>query len=106
MINYLFSKKSRLYNILKLKESPRGKRTLYSLRHTYVTLQLMKKILAQVIATQCGTSIQILEQHYSHVMPEMFTAELTGIDLSEDPIEQIYEDDPIITAETIKWIKE
>ena len=39
-------------------------------------------------------------------MPEMFTTELSGIDLSEDPIKQIYEDDPVITAKTIKWIDE
>lgn len=35
----------------------------------------------EVLAKQCGTSIQTLEQHYSHVVPKMFTKELSGVDI-------------------------
>ncbi len=33
----------------------------------------------EVLAKQCGTSIQMLEQHYSHMIPKMFTKELVLI---------------------------
>jgi integrase len=94
-----------------LKESPRGKRTLYSLRHTYITWQLMNQLPAQIIAKQCGTSIQMLEQHYSHVMPEMFTNELSGVDFTNaDPVKLIVQDSKEEKAElakdTAKWISE
>ena len=36
----------------------------------------------EVLAKQCGTSIQMLEQHYSHVVPKMFTKELSGVDIN------------------------
>ena len=39
-----------------LKESPRGPRTLYSLRHTYITWQLLNGTSMDVITRQCGTS--------------------------------------------------
>ena len=35
----------------------------------------------EVLAKQCGTSIQMLEQHYSHIVPKMFTKELSGVDI-------------------------
>ncbi|MBL4911451.1 MAG: tyrosine-type recombinase/integrase [Alteromonadaceae bacterium] len=94
-----------------LKESPRGKRTLYSLRHTYITWQLMNQLPAQIIAKQCGTSIQMLEQHYSHVMPEMFTNELSGVDFTNtDPVKLIVQDTEEEKAElakdTAKWMNE
>ncbi|WP_299948571.1 site-specific integrase [uncultured Microbulbifer sp.] len=94
-----------------LKESPGGKRTLYSLRHTYITWQLMNKVPAQIIAKQCGTSIQMLEQHYSHVMPEMFTEELSGVSFDEeDPVKLIMQDSEEEKAQTAKdtakWISE
>jgi len=62
-----------------LKDSPRGPRTLYSLRHTYITWQLLAGNSMDVIAKQCGTSVAMIEQHYSHVKPEMFADELSGV---------------------------
>ena len=35
----------------------------------------------EVLAKQCDTSIQMLEQHYSHIVPKMFTKELSGVDI-------------------------
>ena len=34
-----------------------------------------------VLARQCGTSIQMIEQHYSHVIPRMFSNQLSGVDM-------------------------
>ncbi len=35
----------------------------------------------EVLAKQCGTSLQMIEQHYSHVVPKMFTRELSGVEV-------------------------
>jgi len=68
-----------------LKESPDGPRTLYSLRHTYITWQLLNRELRlDVLAKQCGTSVAMLEQHYSHVVPTMFEEELSGVKLQRN----------------------
>jgi integrase len=68
-----------------LKESKQGQRTLYSLRHSYITWELMaQNVTIDVIARQCGTGIQMIEQHYSHVVPKMFRSKLSGVDLGED----------------------
>jgi hypothetical protein len=65
-----------------MKESPSGTRTLYSLRHTYITWELMaQSVSIDVLARQCGTSIQMIEQHYSHVVPKMFSNQLSGMDM-------------------------
>lgn len=64
-----------------LKESKHGRRSLYSLRHSYITWELMaQNVTIDVIARQCGTGIQMIEQHYSHVVPKMFRGKLSGID--------------------------
>jgi len=68
----------------KLKDSPRGPRTLYSLRHTYITWQLLAGTSMDVIARQCGTSAAMIEQHYSHVKPEMFADALSGVTFDEE----------------------
>lgn len=69
-----------------LKESPDGTRSLYSLRHTYITWQLLKKELRiDILAKQCGTSTAMIEQHYSHVVPAMFEEELSGVKFEEKP---------------------
>ena len=54
-------------------------RTLYSLRHTYATLQLMEgKISIHELARQMGTSVAMLEQHYSKITPELVAAKFAG----------------------------
>ena len=65
-----------------LKNSAHGVRTLYSLRHSCITWRLMSgDVNMEVLAKQCGTSVQMIEQHYSHVVPSMFAKELSGIDI-------------------------
>jgi len=69
---------------LGLKESPYGIRTLYSLRHSYITWELMaQRVSMEVLAKQCGTSISMIEQHYSHVIPKMFGNQLSGVEMDE-----------------------
>ena len=60
------------------KDSEGNKRSLYSLRHSYITWQLEKGMDKGKIAKQCGTSEAMIEQHYSHVTPSMFARELAG----------------------------
>ena len=63
---------------LKLYNTPQGKLTLYSLRHSYITWELQAGTDMNVIATQCGTSVEQIENHYSHVIPTMFADQLSG----------------------------
>jgi len=64
---------------LKLEEGAGGKRTLYSLRHTYITNLILDRLPIDVIAKQCGTSTAMIEAHYSHITPLMYSKELAGI---------------------------
>jgi integrase len=68
--------------LTQLKNSQQGERSLYSLRHSYITWELIaQNVSIDVIARQCGTGIQMIEQHYSHVIPRMFGRELSGVAL-------------------------
>jgi integrase len=49
-------------------------RTLYSLRHTYATRALAKGIDIHTLARQMGTSVLMIEKHYSKITP-MLSAE-------------------------------
>ena len=49
-------------------------RTLYSLRHTYATIALSEGVDIHTLARQMGTSITMLEKHYSKLTP-MLSAE-------------------------------
>jgi integrase len=54
-------------------------RTLYSLRHMYATFQIVYGGMdLHLLARQMGTSIAMLEQHYSHLMPRQRAATLAG----------------------------
>jgi hypothetical protein len=37
----------------------------------------------EILAKQCGTSISMIEQHYSHVLPKMFGNQLSGFEMDE-----------------------
>ena len=58
-------------------------RVFYSLRHTYATLQLeIQKINPHVLATQMGTSILMIERHYSHLKVSQAIEQLRGEELN------------------------
>ena len=54
------------------------RRTLYSLRHTYATQQIVDNVGVHLLAKQMGTSIAMLEKHYSKLAPLMKYDELSG----------------------------
>lgn len=45
------------------------RRTLYSLRHSYATFRLLQGVDVLDLAQNMGTSVQMIEQHYSHLKP-------------------------------------
>lgn len=56
------------------------KRTLYSLRHSYITWGLLDGVGIHLLAKQAGTSVSMIEKHYSHVIPELQADILAGWD--------------------------
>jgi len=55
-----------------LKDANGQNRTLYSLRHTYATLELLRASAdIQTLAKQMGNSGAVIERHYSKLMPTM-----------------------------------
>lgn len=75
----LSRKFSEILKKLKLKQSPYGERTLYSLRHSYITWNLKTKADIAALAKQCGTSIEMIDRTYSHLLPSMFRQEFSGV---------------------------
>lgn len=59
----------------RLKEDRDGqRRTAYSLRHTYISLRLMSGANVVMVANNCGTSIQMIEEHYAaHIKERLDT---------------------------------
>jgi integrase len=54
------------------------KRTLYSLRHFYATYMIENNVSPAILAKQMGTSIGMIEKHYSKFIPNMAAAMLAG----------------------------
>jgi integrase len=63
-----------------LKASDGTARTLYSLRHTYATQQLVAGTTIHQLAKQLGNSSQMVEQHYSKLSPSLIADQLAGND--------------------------
>ena len=59
------------------KDSSGQNRTLYSLRHTYATQALAKGVDIHTLAKQMGTSVGMIERHYSKLTP-MLKADILG----------------------------
>ena len=65
-------------------------RTFYSFRHTYATFALLNDGMdIHTLAIQMGTSIAMIEPHYSHLTPRPRKEVLTGrrYELSQDEFE-------------------
>ena len=55
------------------------KRSLYSLRHTYAHFELLRgRVDVYTLATQMGTSVKMIEQHYGHMKPRMQAEMIAG----------------------------
>jgi integrase len=59
-----------------LKDHTGQRRTLYSLRHTYATFALADGVDIHTVARQMGTSVLMLEKHYSKLTPMISAAKL------------------------------
>jgi integrase len=71
-------------------------RTLYSLRHTYATFALLNDGMdIHALSVQMGTSIGMIERHYSHLTPRLKKDMLTGkrYELSRDDFEDRQSED-------------
>ena len=52
-------------------------RSLYSCRHTYATFSLLyRKVPVHTLARNMGTSVAMIERHYSHLTPRLAVREL------------------------------
>ena len=52
-------------------------RTLYSCRHTYATLRLLhKEVPVHTLAVNMGTSVAMIERHYSHLTARLAVDQL------------------------------
>lgn len=59
-------------------------RTLYSLRHTYATMALLyARMTHEQLRIQMGTSVAMIEKHYSHLTPRMLADQIAGPDWEE-----------------------
>ena len=54
------------------------KRTLYSIRHFYITISLMKGFDIHIVAKQCGTSTTMIDKYYSKLIPTLRADLLSG----------------------------
>lgn len=53
-------------------------RSLYSLRHYYATQRVLEGLSLGILANQMGTSMVMIERHYSHLKPLMVAEQLAG----------------------------
>ena len=61
-----------------LKDRHGANRTLYSLRHTYATFQILNGVDYHALSKNMGTSIGMLEKHYSPLTPTLAANQLAG----------------------------
>ena len=62
-----------------LRDTQGNRRTLYSLRHTYATYRIIyANAPYEILALQMGTSVNMIEQHYSHLKVEDSAAMLAS----------------------------
>jgi integrase len=52
-----------------LRSSSGSQRSTYCFRHTYATFRLSEGVDVYFLATQMGTSVQMIEDHYGHIVP-------------------------------------
>jgi integrase len=63
-----------------LRQSEDGRnRTLYSLRHFYATMRLSEEVSPYLLAQQMGTSIEMLERFYGHIVTTLIARQLTKV---------------------------
>ena len=53
--------------------------TLYSLRHTYATMRIINGVPHYLIASNMGTSVEMLMKFYGHLVNESVADEITKV---------------------------
>lgn len=56
---------------------------LYICRHTYITQRLRKNVSSDIIAENCGTSVEMIKNHYKHLNAEQIRDALEPIERME-----------------------
>ena len=75
-------------------------RSLYSLRHYYATQRLLENIPVHDLAQQMGTSVLMIQKHYSHLTPLMKARQFAG-SLSADGSAESAEIQAIMAAQMV-----
>ncbi len=75
-------------------------RSLYSLRHYYATQRLLENIPVHDLAQQMGTSVLMIQKHYSHLTPLMKATQFAG-SLSTDGSAESAEIKAIMAAQMV-----
>lgn len=75
--------KTAFASLLKHANVPVKGRTIYSLRHAFITGRLQAGVSAYHIAKQCGTSVEMIEKTYGHVVHREIAEQLTRQELVE-----------------------
>ena len=70
-------------------DSNGNKRSLYSLRHFYATQRLSEEVSPFLLARQMGTSIEMLERFYGHVVTSLVAKEVTKTKGKKTPLTKI-----------------
>jgi integrase len=86
-------------NLLKSPVSDK-ERSLYSLRHYYATQRLLEGIPIHDLAQQMGTSVLMIQKHYSHLTPLMKATQFAG-SLSSDGSAESAEIKAIMSAQMV-----
>ena len=80
-------------------DSKGNKRSLYSLRHFYATQRLSEEVSPFLLARQMGTSIEMLERFYGHVVTSLVEKDVTKTKGKRTQTPQVDETDyPFETA--------
>ena len=76
-------------------DSKGEKRSLYSLRHFYATQRLSEEVSPFLLGRQMGTSIEMLERFYGHVVTSLVANEVTKTKVNRDhPLLEVETDYP------------
>jgi len=74
-------------------DSTGKKRSLYSLRHFYATQRLSEEVSPYLLAAQMGTSIEMLERFYGHVVTSLVAREVTKTKGNRRQVNQVSKTD-------------
>lgn len=73
------SLKKAFESLLTFCEITKGKRAIYSLRHLYATFRLKNGVNPYVLAKNMGTSVEMIEKHYGHLITPDMAKQITKL---------------------------